>query len=93
MNVLGHPRAISRLQRLEASTVAILGRCPRLLHFAPLALGSEFSLALYRGMVLTSLPARASQDRASSTRLQRILFTNLSTPLISSGATGNAGSL
>ena len=31
--------AISRFQRSKSNLLLILGRCPRLLHFAPLALG------------------------------------------------------
>ena len=38
MDVARHCKTMTRLQRLEASTVSILGRCPRLSHFAPLAL-------------------------------------------------------
>ncbi len=33
---------ISRLQRFEEFLTPILGRCPRLLHFAPLALGQSY---------------------------------------------------
>jgi len=35
---------ISRLQRSTVSSVRLLGRCPRLLHFAPLALSNHLRL-------------------------------------------------
>jgi hypothetical protein len=34
---------ISRLQRSTVCSVRLLGRCPRLLHFAPLALSNQYS--------------------------------------------------
>ncbi len=41
-NDFGARTAISRFQRSETHTRSAPGRCPGLLHFAPLALGLKF---------------------------------------------------
>jgi hypothetical protein len=55
------PNIISRFQRWEVLTGPYLGRWPRLLHFAPLALKPEFSHGLYRSGFCTLSPASRAQ--------------------------------
>src|SRR5258706_15982597 len=52
---------ISRFQRWDAPTATYLGRWPRLLHFAPLALRTEFSHRLFRSWYWFPVAALSGQ--------------------------------
>ncbi len=62
-NHFGARVAISRLQRLKTHTPSHPGRCPGLLHFAPLALGTQVLTQTFQGRARALETLSRSDDR------------------------------